>query len=79
MFGAHFEGVVAPAASEAGDFADRAIALLREAIESGDAEADKLLAESVFDPIRHRDGFRLLTSIVPRKIGRSLDGDPAVR
>lgn len=51
----------------AGAYADRAIALLREAIESGDPESDRLLREPAFDPIRQRDGFKILE---PEKIGQ---------
>ena len=41
-------------------FADRAIALLREAIEAGDPGSDGLLGDDAFDPIRDRDGFKTL-------------------
>ncbi len=51
----------------AGAYADRAIALLREAIEGDDPEARRLLRDPAFDPIRDRDGFKALE---PEKIGR---------
>ena len=60
----------------AGSYADRAIALLREAIEVGDPEALPLLRDRAFDPIRDRDGFKALE---PEKIGRGGEGDRPVR
>ena len=44
----------------AGAYADRAIALLREATAGGGPEADRLLQDSTFDAIRERDGFKAL-------------------
>jgi hypothetical protein len=58
----------------AGSYADRAIALLREAVEGKDPEAARLLQDPAFDPIRDRDGFKALE---PEKLGR-LEG-PAIR
>jgi tetratricopeptide (TPR) repeat protein len=52
----------------AGSYADRAIALLREAVEGKDPEASQLLQDPTFDPIRGRDGFKALE---PEKIGRA--------
>jgi eukaryotic-like serine/threonine-protein kinase len=60
----------------AGTYADRAIALLREAVESGDPEVDRLLRDSAFDPIRTRDGFKALE---PEKIGRVEAPDRPIR
>ncbi len=51
-----------------GAYADRAIALLREAVEGKDPEAARLLRDPAFDPIRNRDGFKALE---PEKIGRA--------
>jgi eukaryotic-like serine/threonine-protein kinase len=52
----------------AGAYADRAIALLREAVESNDPDTGKLLRDPSFDPIRNRDGFKALE---PEKISRA--------
>jgi hypothetical protein len=60
----------------AGAYADRAIALLREAIERNDPEALRLLQDPTFDPIRDRDGFKALE---PEKIGRSAEFDRSIR
>ena len=56
-----------------GDYADRAVALLREVIERDGSQASRLLSEPAFDPIRDRDGFKTLE---PAKVGRSGDGQP---
>ncbi len=56
-----------------GAYADRAIALLREAIDGGGPEAGRLLREPDFDPIRNRDGFKVLE---PEKVGRRQALDP---
>jgi hypothetical protein len=53
-----------------GAYADRAIALLREAVEGKDPEADRLLQDPAFDPIRGRDGFKALE---PEMTGRATD------
>ena len=50
-----------------GAYADRAIALLREATKNGGTEADRLLQDPTFDPIRDRDGFKALE---PEKLGQ---------
>ena len=60
----------------AGSYADRAIALLRESIERGDPDADALLQDRAFDPIRGRDGFKVLE---PEKIGRAGESDRPIR
>ncbi len=51
---------------QAGAYADRAIALLRQAIEGGRPDASRLLRDSKFDSIRNRDGFKALE---PEKVG----------
>ena len=56
----------------AGAYADRAIALLREAIEGNDPDARRRLRDPAFDPIRDRDGFKALE---PEKIGRATGTD----
>ena len=57
-------------------YADRAIALLREAIERNDPGAPRLLQDSAFDPIRARDGFKALE---PEKVGRVIDDTRPIR
>ena len=60
----------------AGDYADRAIALLREAIERDGPDARQLLGEPVFDSIRGRDGFKALE---PAKVGQRRPAEPELR
>ncbi len=59
-------------AIQAGAYADRAIALLREAIQGGGIDASQLLKDAIFDSIRERDGFKALE---PEKIGHRRSAD----
>ena len=56
-------------AVHAGDYADRAIALLRESIER-EGDAARLLEDDAFSPLRDRDGFKTLSLAVGEKAAR---------
>jgi serine/threonine protein kinase len=55
----------------AASYADRAIALLREAIVNGDPDAQRLLQDEAFAPIRNRDGFKTLRLTSLEKVTQS--------
>ena len=61
---------------QAGAYADRAIALLRQAIEGGGVDPGRLLPDPTFDPIRDRDGFKALQ---PEKISARGSANPQHR